>query len=144
MLAAILALAIAAFVYQLSSSHIFFDNGEHPAFPEYEQGLDAALLPGVTVRRDRKTPTPLQGVLPLSGQIDEPGRKKIQQLHLSAALTGDPGGGTFLAPQFAPAGSDEDPMRAQALTQLGFGEAASAWLETESLTFPRKPSTSTS
>jgi integrase len=128
MLAAILALAITALVYQLSSARIFFDDDEHPAFPEYEKGLDVALLVGVTVRRDRKTP--LQGVLPLSGQVDEPVRKKFQQLHLSAALTGDPGGGTFLAPQFASAGSDEDPMRAQALTQLGFAKAASVWLET--------------
>ena len=66
MLAAILALAIAAFVYQLSSARIF-DDDEHPAFPEYEQGLDMALIAGVTVRRDRKTPSALQGVLPLAG-----------------------------------------------------------------------------
>jgi integrase len=112
MLAAILALAIAAFVYQLSSARIFFDDDEHPAFPEYEKGLDVALLAGVTAQDDRKKQLTkaVQGMLPLG---------------LTANLPRD-----YCTAAAVPVSSDEDPMRAQALTQLGFGEAVSVWLET--------------
>ena len=81
--AAILVLAIAAFVYQLSSARIF-DDDEHPVFPEYERGLDMALLAGVTVSRDRKTPSPVQGVLPLMAAQPP----DLDELHHSGALTG--------------------------------------------------------
>ena len=124
-LAVILAIAIAAFVYHLCSNPVF-DEDEHPIFPEYERGLDMALLAGVTARRDRKTPS-LQGLLlPMTAQVP----RALEELHRSGALTGGGARGKFLGPQFSPVGADEDPMRAQALTQLGFGEAASVWLET--------------
>ena len=116
------ALAIAPVVYHVCSAPIF-DDDERPVFPEYERGLDIALLAGVTVRRDRKKTSPLQGVLPLACL---PARD-LEELHRSQALTDDPGEGKFLGPQFAAA--DEDPMRTQVLTQMGFGEAAAAWLE---------------
>jgi integrase len=121
--AAVLALAVAALVYQLSSARIF-DDDEHPVFPEYERGLDMALLAGVTVRRDRKTPSPLQGVLPLMAAQPP----DLDELHHSGALTGDPGGGKFPGPQFLDVGADFD-MRTQVLTQSAFQEAAAAWLE---------------
>ena len=82
--AAVLALAVAAFFYQLSSARIFFDDDEQPAFPEYEQGLDLALLAGVTARRDHETPEieGLGAILPKRG-------KSFQQFQLPLALTGD-------------------------------------------------------
>jgi integrase len=124
MLAPILALAIAAFIYQLFFARIFFDHDEQPAFPEYEQGLDLALLAGVSVRRDHETPE-IEGL----GAILPKQRKSFQQFHLPLALTpAEPG--TYVPSPAIPAPQDDDPMRTQLLTQTSFGPAAASWLET--------------
>lgn len=109
---AILALAVAAFFFRICSNPIF-DNDEYPCFPEYEPGLDMALLGGATADSDRKKPAkkPVQGMLPLC---------------LTRNLRCE-----YCADAAIAAGSDdEDPMRAPTLTQLGFGKAADVWLET--------------